>query len=130
MVFARIFANYATYPMHELGVVLHIIDSVEEIANQHKATHINVVTIELGEVSGVVPSLLKDCWRWACDKRDLMNGCQLKIEGIKAITHCDNCGKDYPTTVFEKVCPYCDSDDTYLIQGQEFNIKDIAVEED
>lgn len=57
----------------------------------------------------------------------MMHGCELKIEGVQAVTHCEDCGHDYPTTVFEKQCPYCDGTNTYLIQGQEFTIKDIAV---
>lgn len=56
-----------------------------------------------------------------------MKGCNLTLRGIKAMTHCESCGKDYPTTVFEKICPYCESDKTYLLTGNEFNIVDISV---
>lgn len=56
-----------------------------------------------------------------------MKGCELKLYGIKAITRCEDCGKEYPTTVFEKICPYCNSENTYLVTGNEFNIRDIAV---
>ena len=113
--------------MHELGVVFHVMDSVKKIAKDNNADHIKAVTVELGEVSAVIPDLLKDCWKWAVAKDDMMTDCELKIEGIRAITHCSDCGKDYPTTVFEKICPYCNSDNTYLLRGNEFNIKNIEV---
>ena len=37
--------------MHELGVVFHIIDSLEEVAKENDVTQIQSVTIEIGEVS-------------------------------------------------------------------------------
>jgi len=113
--------------MHELGVVFHVIDEVEGIAKENKVTHINSVTLEIGTVSGVVPSLLEDCWNWAVGKHELMTGCKLKVEKIKAITHCEDCGEDYNTIIYGKTCPKCQSENTYLIQGNEFNIKEMEV---
>ena len=52
--------------MHELGVVFHIIDSLEEVAKENDVTQIQSVTIEIGEVSTVIPHYLTDCWEWAC----------------------------------------------------------------
>ena len=113
--------------MHELGVVFHVMDTCKEVARKNNAEHIKTVTLEVGEVSTVVPELLKDCWKWAVAKDEMMLDCELKVSGIRALTHCEDCGKDYPTTVFEKICPYCGSDNTYLLTGQEFLIKDIEV---
>ena len=49
--------------MHELGIVFHIIRQVEEIAVSNKVNEVKKVTLEIGEVSGVVPSYLEDCWK-------------------------------------------------------------------
>ena len=51
--------------MHELGIVFHVIDMVEKAAAENQAAAVASVTLELGEVSGVVPDYLTDCWRWA-----------------------------------------------------------------
>ncbi len=40
--------------MHELGIVFHIIRTVEDVARQNDVTRIRRVTLQLGEVSGVV----------------------------------------------------------------------------
>lgn len=114
--------------MHELGVVFHVMDTAKAAAQKNNASHINKVSLQIGEVSTVIPSLLEDCWKWAVEKDDMMKGCALEIHGIKAITHCNACGRDYPTTVFEKICPYCDSDDTNLLVGNEFLIDNIEVQ--
>ena len=55
--------------MHELGIVFHIIRQVEEIAVSNQVNEVKKVTLEIGEVSGVVPSYLEDCWKWACLKK-------------------------------------------------------------
>ena len=47
--------------MHELGVVFHVIESVENIGKENQLTKVASVTLEVGEVSGVVPSYLTDC---------------------------------------------------------------------
>ena len=48
--------------MHELGVVFHIIDDLKAVASDNDVSSISKVTIELGEVSGVVEEYLTDCW--------------------------------------------------------------------
>lgn len=111
--------------MHELGIVFHIIDSLEEVGKQNKLSEVSTVTLEIGEVSGVVDSYLTDCWRWAADKSELLKGSQLQIEHLPAVTFCEDCGKTYGTVEHGKICPYCTSPNTYLVSGNEFNIKEI-----
>ena len=113
--------------MHELGVVFHVIDDVKQIAQENNVKHVNSVTLEIGTVTGIVAEYLEDCWKWAVSKNEIMTDCQLKIEKIKAITHCEDCNENYNTIVYGKTCPNCQSSNTYLIQGNEFIIKEIEV---
>ena len=46
--------------MHELGIVFHIIDSLESVGRENQLTQVANVTLEIGEVSGVVDSYLTD----------------------------------------------------------------------
>ncbi|MGN0299379.1 MAG: hydrogenase maturation nickel metallochaperone HypA [Lachnospiraceae bacterium] len=113
--------------MHELGVTFHIMDSLEKIAEENNVKEITKVTLELGEVSTVIESYLTNCWKWAAKKRPLFINAQLVIEPLAAITYCQTCERRYPTVEYGKICPYCGSLDTYLLQGNEFNIKEIEV---
>ena len=115
--------------MHELGVVFHIIDDLKAVASDNDVSSISKVTIELGEVSGVVEEYLTDCWKWACKKEELVKDCEMVVEIIPGITYCEDCGETYETVKYAKVCPICGSKHTYLIQGNEFNIKQIEVPE-
>ena len=113
--------------MHELGVVFYIIRDVKKVAEENKVEHVHSVTLELGEVSGIVFDYLEDCWNWAVKKEEIMTHCQLKYEQIDAITYCENCHKTYPTVQYGKICPHCKSEKTYLLQGNEVSIKEIEV---
>ena len=113
--------------MHELGIVFYIIRDVKEAAEQNGVEHVSAVVMNIGEVSTIVPEYLTDCWRWAADKEEMLKGCELKIITVPAITHCDACGEQYPTVKFGKKCPHCGSDKTWLLQGNEVEIKEIEV---
>ena len=60
--------------MHELGIVFHIIRTVEDVAKENHVARIQRVTLQLGEVSGVVESYLQDCWKWAAAKSEILPG--------------------------------------------------------
>ena len=111
--------------MHELGIVFHVIRSVEKVAADNKLEKVSAVVLELGEVSGVVPEYLTDCWRWAADKTELMRGSELRIETLPAVTHCDGCGRDYPTVEHGRTCPHCQSGETWLLTGNEVSIREL-----
>ena len=111
--------------MHELGVVFHIIKGVKKVAEENDLIKIASVTVELGQVSTVIPHYLTDCWKWACGKEDALRGAELKIEEIQAVTYCEACGKTYGTVEHGRTCPYCGSGKTYLIQGDQVMIKEI-----
>ena len=115
--------------MHELGIVFHIIRSVEEIGRQNGVKRVNAVTLELGEVSGVLEDYLQDCWNWAAAKSEMLRGAKLQVEVIPAKTLCENCGLVYPTVAHGRTCPECGSGKTPLIQGNETMIRDITVPE-
>ena len=112
--------------MHELGIVFHIIRSVEGVAAENGLEKVSAVVLELGEVSGVVPDCLTDCWRWAAARSELVSGSELKIEALPAVTRCGGCGRDYPTVAHGRTCPHCRSENTWLLTGNEVNIKEIG----
>ena len=111
--------------MHELGIVFHMIDLLEEVGRDNGLTSISRVTLSLGEVTGVIPSYLDDCWRWAADRTDLLAGAQLNVVPVKAVTVCNACGRTYPTLEYGKTCPHCASPDTELLHGLEIEVESV-----
>jgi Zn finger protein HypA/HybF (possibly regulating hydrogenase expression) len=112
--------------MHEMGIVVQIVKRLEQAASDNGVNKISSVTMELGEVSGIVDYYLLDCWKWAASKSELLDGCKMEIEVLPAVTLCNDCGKTYGTVEHGRVCPYCGSENTVLEKGNEINIKDMT----
>ena len=113
--------------MHELGIVFYIIRDVKKAAEENGVSRVSGVVMNIGEVSTVIPDYLTDCWRWAADKEELLKGCELRIHTIPAVTWCDDCKQEYGTVQYGKKCPHCGSEHTWLLRGNEVEIKEIEV---
>lgn len=113
--------------MHELGIVMHVIKQVEEVAVENGVEKVVKLNIEVGEVSSVVPQLFTDCFEWAKKKTRFLRDAELELIVLQALSYCKACGNSFGTTEYAKKCPHCGSYDTYLITGNEINIKDIEV---
>lgn len=111
--------------MHELGVVKHVIDVLKDIAKEQNLSKIGSVTLEIGEVSLIIPEYITDCWQYYKKKEALILDAELKVEILPAVTICEDCNKTYETVKYGKTCPFCKSGNTHLVSGNEFIIKEI-----
>ena len=112
--------------MHELGIVMNVVEQVDKIAAENGAQKVVGITMEIGEVSTIVPELFLDAFNWAKKKTDHLNETELEMIIIEGRTYCRSCAKTYRTTEFGKKCPHCGSPDTYLLTGDQVIIKDIS----
>ena len=111
--------------MHELGTVFYVIKEVEKLCDENELTKVGSVTLQIGEVSGIIPEYIVDCWNWAIKESKYMQEAELRIEPIEAVTLCTDCGEEYSTVKYAKICPRCGSERTYLLRGNEYAIKEI-----
>ncbi|MEE1327282.1 MAG: hydrogenase maturation nickel metallochaperone HypA [Oscillospiraceae bacterium] len=51
----------------------------------------------------------------------------MKVEILPAVTWCDDCKQEYETVAHGRICPYCSSERTWLLKGNELNIKEVEV---
>jgi len=114
--------------MHEMGIVLHVAKTLEETAKEENLTKIGSVTLQVGEVSGIMTDLFCDCWDYFKKKHPVLEESELKLETIPAITYCSACEGTYETVRYGKTCPHCGSGETWLVQGNECIIKEIEAE--
>ena len=63
--------------MHELGLVNYVVKKVTAIAEENDVKKIASVTLEFGEVSGIVTSYLYSYWDWYTKKFPLFTGTKL-----------------------------------------------------
>lgn len=113
--------------MHELGIVMHIVDQVEKVAAENDVKKVLKLTLEIGEVSSIVPELFTECFEWAKKRTEHLRETELELIVLEAVSYCRTCKNTYKTTTYAKECPHCGGNDTYLVTGNEMNIKDMEV---
>ena len=113
--------------MHELGIVVHVVKQVEELAVKNNVTKVVELTLEVGEVSGVVKEYFVDAFNWYIKKTEHMKECKLNYIIIEGISYCEDCKETFKTTAHGKICPKCGGGNTYLITGRDVSIRDIKV---
>ncbi len=116
--------------MHEMGIVIHLARTLEETAAEEHLSKIGSVTLQVGEVSGIITDYFEDCWNYFKKKHPVLAESVLKLETLPAVTWCDSCKKTYPTVQYGRECPYCRSGETWLLTGNECIIKEIEAEEE
>ena len=57
--------------MHELGIIVHIAKTLDQVAAENELKKIGSVTLDIGEVSGIVPEYLTECWEFYRKKNPL-----------------------------------------------------------
>ena len=114
--------------MHELGIVVHVVNQIEELAKKNNAKRVVELTLEVGEVSGVIKEYFVDAFEWAKKRTEYMKDCKLNLVIIQGISYCEDCQKTYATTEYGKECPYCHGPHTYLVTGRDVMIKNVKVE--
>lgn len=116
--------------MHELGIVTHVAKTLEDYAEENHIEKIGSVTLQVGEVSGIMTDYFEDCWNYFKGRHPLLKEAVLKIEVMPAVTLCEDCGKTYKTVQYGRICPFCGSEHTVLTTGNQCMIKEIEVEDD
>lgn len=115
--------------MHELGIVTYVAKSVTKIAAEKNIDKIAAVTLEIGEVSGIIGEYLVDCWNYFKKRYSPLIESSLQYEILSAVTYCEECKQEYGTVQYGRTCPHCGSERTYLLTGNECTIKELQVYE-
>ena len=77
--------------MHELSIVTHVAKTLDELAEENQLTKIGSVTLQVGEVSGIITDYFVECWNYFKRKHPLLKESELKLETIHAVTFCEDC---------------------------------------
>ena len=123
--------------MHEFSFAYNIFKVAEATALKYKAKRISEVYLEIGELTLIVPDLLKQSFKMATTG-SIAEGAELIIEIIPGKIKCRECGKISTVTLNEEAqltglqlfqCKYCKSKDTEIIEGKKANVKNIKIQE-
>ena len=111
--------------MHELGIISAIVKTVVEIMEQENLTTVEKVVLQVGELSGVLPHYMEECYPAAVYRTPLENT-KLEMEIIPGIVRCNQCGEEFNAYQNDLYCPKCGKQDMTPLSGREMVIKEIV----
>jgi hydrogenase nickel incorporation protein HypA/HybF len=123
--------------MHEFSFAYNIFKVAEATALKYNAKKITEVQLEIGELTLIVPRLLKESFKMAT-KGSIAEGAELQIIITPGKIRCRNCGKESSVSLDENAyltglqlfqCRHCQSQDTEIIDGKKANVKNIKIQE-
>jgi len=123
--------------MHEFSFAYNIFKVAETTAIKYNAKKITEVYLEIGELTLIVPELLKQSFKMAT-KGSIAEDAELIIEFVPGMIKCRDCGKISKVTLNDEAyltglqlfqCQHCKSKDTEIIEGKKANVKNIKIQE-
>ena len=114
--------------MHELGIMMEVIDTVESRLEEESSCRVTRIVLQIGELSSVIPVYIEECYPAAVLGSSLENA-ELQIETIRATARCKSCNELFDLIPSKGICPACGCKELEPVQGREFLIKEIAIEE-
>ena len=110
--------------MHELGVVIEVVKTVENFAKKNEVTQIDTLVLQIGELSSMIPRYIQACYPAAIEGT-LLQDAKLEIEILPGNAICQKCNKVFNLIENNNKCPNCGSEDWEILCGKEFMIKEI-----
>ncbi len=115
--------------MHELSICQSLIKQVLEIAQAYPGHRVESITLKIGPLSGVEPSLLKSAFPLVCPET-CAEEAQLIIEDLPIKIRCLQCGTESETVANRLLCQYCGDWRTQLQSGDEMLLASIEFIDD
>ena len=113
--------------MHEMGLMDAVMRTVDRIAKEEKVEKVHKITLEVGELSGVLPHFLRECYEAVVDGTPYAET-ELKLEMVPGTLWCMDCEKEFPADIRNFVCPTCHRDHLTPMKGRDFTIKEIEAD--
>ncbi len=113
--------------MHELGVLSEVIRTITELADAQNIEKVDSVVLEVGELCGMVPMYIENCYPAVTFNKPRFVDSTLEIVVVPGEAKCQDCGEVFNVVKHEGYCPKCKSFEKDVISGLEFMIKEIRV---
>lgn len=107
--------------MHELSIATEIISIVEKEIARQSLNSVSSIKLRIGALAGVNPEALRFGFE-AASAGTALAGTTLDIDWIVVKGKCRTCGREFTIDDFAFICPFCDSPDIEVLQGEELDI--------
>jgi hydrogenase nickel incorporation protein HypA/HybF len=111
--------------MHELGILSALVRTVEKIVQDEGMTEVEKIVIEVGELSGIVPRYLEECYPAAVYKT-FMEETALALVVVPGIVKCRDCGLVFHALEHDLCCPDCEGKNLDILGGNDILVSEIV----
>lgn len=112
--------------MHEMGIADAMVKTVDRIVKRENAAGVRSITVELGELSGVVPRFLAECWEAVVAGTEY-EGVELRLHPVPGTAQCLDCDTTFVTDIESLHCPHCGGVKLKPLSGQDMTIAEIEI---
>ena len=112
--------------MHEMSICQALLDQVERIAREQRASQVDSIVLSIGPLSGVEPVLLNRAFEVA-RLQTIAENSTLEIETGPVVVECRSCGASGEAGVNRLLCPSCGDWQVNVVQGDELLLMRLEV---
>lgn len=112
--------------MHELAVCQGMLRQVESVAREHGAHSVDVIHVQIGPLSGVVPELLQHAFPLA-SAGTVAEHARLELECLPVRVRCRSCDAETEALPNRLVCGQCGDWKTDVISGDELLLSSVEL---
>jgi hydrogenase nickel incorporation protein HypA/HybF len=115
--------------MHELSIVMSIVNIAQQQAADANATTIEEIEIDIGCLSTIEMHAFEFAWRQGV-KQTILEQAVKKINRIKGKAICSDCEAVFVLANVYDACPVCKGHLINIIEGKELRVKSLLVAEE
>jgi hydrogenase nickel incorporation protein HypA/HybF len=112
--------------MHELSIVMGIIEIAEQQISQEQASVIDEIEMDIGCLSTIEMNAFEFAWSQGV-KQTILEGTVKKINRIKGKAQCVDCDAIFNIENLYDACPECGQHLLNILEGKELRVKSLVV---
>ena len=114
--------------MHELSITEHLLSLTLRHAEAAGASRVTALNLVIGEFASVVDESLQFYWDFVT-KGTIAENATLHFDRVPGMFQCSDCEHRFGMAEFEGRCPRCGGSHTTVIDGTQFSLASIEIEE-
>jgi len=112
--------------MHELSIVMSIVDIAQQQAAKADAVMIDEIEMDIGCLTTIEMNAFEFAWKQGV-KQTMLESAVKKINRIKGKAKCLDCEALFPLENVYDACPVCGEHLIDIIEGKELRVKSLLV---
>lgn len=113
--------------MHEYSVVQALLDQIEDLAKENKASKVTKVVTKIGVMSGIEIDLLETAFNTFKEKT-ICEEAEFVIQRQAIVIRCRACGEENSLEKTHYFCPKCESTNVKVLDGEDMYLMSLTMQ--